>query len=297
MKKFILCIPNVSAGRDPALVEQIVDQVRQVVSVKLLDYSSDADHNRSVLTYLGEPEPVLDATKRMATKAIELIDMSLHHGSHPRIGAVDVVPFVPVRGIETAEVVEVAREFGRYLGSMGVPVYYYESAATQPDRESLPKIRKGEYEGLEEKLKDPAWKPDEGPAEFNARTGATVTGARPPLIAFNVNLRTTDLSIADRIAKAIRHINGGYRYVRAMAVPLEEQGLVQVSINLVNYEKTPIPRVLETIRFEAASHGVAIAGTELIGAVPLGAVEDIMKHYLQLHDFSIGQIVETALID
>ena len=297
MKKYILCIPNISEGRDQALVEQVVDQVRQVEGVKLLDYSSDADHNRSVLTYLGEAEQVLEATKRMASKAIELIDMRRHQGSHPRLGALDVVPFVPVRGVETPEVVEVAREFGRYLGDLGVPVYYYEAAATRPERESLPKIRKGEYEGLEEKMKDPAWTPDEGPAAFNPRSGATVTGARPPLIAFNVNLRTTDLAVADRIAKAIRHINGGYRYVRALGVALEDQGMVQVSINLVNHEKTPIPRVLETIRFEAARHGVSIAGTELIGALPLNAVEEVLRHYLQLHDFSMDQIVETALID
>ena len=297
MKKIILCEVNVSEGRDLDVVEQIVDQVRTVDGVRILDYSSDADHHRSVVTYLGEPEPVLDATKRLAARAIELIDMRTHHGSHPRMGAVDVVPFVPVRGIETGEAVELARAFGRYFGELGVPVYFYEEAATRPERKSLPAIRKGQYEALPGKLAQEEWSPDEGPAAFNPRTGATVTGVRFPLVAFNVNLRTTDLEIANRIARAVRHINGGFRYVRAMGLALEDQEMVQVSMNLVNYEKTPIPRVLETIRFEAARHGVSVVGTELIGPVPLNALEEILKHYLQCHNFSMEQIIETALLE
>ncbi len=297
MKKVLLCEPNISEGRDLKIVEQVVAQVRRVDEVKILDYSSDANHNRSVLTYLGEPAPVLEATKAMATKALELIDMTKHQGSHPRMGAVDVVPFVPVRGIETEEAVEIARQFGKFVGGLGVPVYYYEDAATRPEREKLPRIRKGQYEALGKKLKDPAWAPDEGPAIFNAKSGAMVTGVRFPLVAFNVNLRTTDLSIADRIAKAVRHINGGYRYVRAIGLALEEEGMVQVSMNLVNYVKTPIPRVLETIRSEAARYGVNVAGTELVGPVPLNALDQVLKHYLQAHDFSMDQIIETALLD
>jgi len=296
-KKILLCEPNVSQGRDLAAVEQIVDQVREVPGVRIIDYSSDADHNRSVLTYLGEPEPVLEATKKMAAKALQLIDMTGHQGSHPRMGAVDVVPFVPVRNIETAEAVEVAREFGRYFGSLGVPVYYYEKAASRPERSTVPKIRKGQYEALEEKLKDPEWVPDEGPATFNPAAGGTITGVRIPLVAFNVNLRTTDLTIADRIARSVRFINGGFRYVRAIGLALEDQEMVQVSMNLVNYEKTPIPRVLETIRSEAARYGVAVAGTELIGPVPLPALEEVARHYLQVHDFHHEQIIEMALID
>lgn len=293
----MLCEPNVSEGRDLALVEQVVNQVRQVDGVRILHYSSDKDHNRSVLTYLGEPERVLEATKAMAEKAFKLIDMSQHHGSHPRFGAVDVVPFIPVRGIDTKEAVEIARRFGRFVGSVGVPVYYYEDAATRPERANLPDIRKGEYEGLAEKLKDLEWQPDEGPAVFNPKSGAMVTGVRFPLIAFNVNLRTTDLSIAQHIARAVRHINGGYRFVRAMGLSLEDKGMVQVSMNLINYSKTPIPRVLETIRSEAARYGVNVAGTELVGPVPLGALEEVIKHYLQVHDFSMDQIIETALIE
>ena len=224
MKQILLCEPNISEGRNQDVVEQVADAVRAVAGVKLIDYSSDPDHNRSVFTYLGEPEDVLEATKRLVAKAFELIDMRGHHGSHPRQGAVDVAGFIPVRGVESAEAVEIARRFGRFVGELGVPVYYYEDAATRPERKSLPDIRKGEYEALEAKLQQPEWAPDEGPAVFNAEVGALVTGARFPLVAFNVNLRTTDVSIADRIAKAVRHVSGGYRYVRAMGLPLEDKG-------------------------------------------------------------------------
>jgi glutamate formiminotransferase len=297
MKQVLLCEPNISEGRDLEVVEQIIEQIRQVRGIKFLDISSDRDHHRSVFTYLGEPEPVLEATKAMAAKAFELIDMTKHHGSHPRMGAVDVVPFIPVRGLETEEAIEIARRFGEFVGELGVPVYYYEDAATRPERARLPEIRKGQYEALEEKLKDPVWTPDEGPSIFNPKAGAMATGVRFPLVAFNVNLRTADLSIADRIAKSVRHISGGYRYVRAIGLELEGTGMVQVSMNLVNYAKTPIPRVLETIRSEAARHGVNVAGTELIGPVPLGALDEVLKHYLQVHEFSMDQIIETALLD
>jgi glutamate formiminotransferase len=297
MRKILLCEPNISEGRDLALVEQVADEVRAVSGVKLLDYSSDPDHNRSVFTYLGEPAAVLVATERLAAKAFELIDMARHHGSHPRQGALDVAPFIPVRGVESAEAVEISRRFGRFVAALGVPVYYYEDAATRPERKSLPDIRKGEYEALAEKLTRPEWAPDEGPATFNPKSGVTVTGARFPLVAFNVNLRTTDLSIADRIARAVRYISGGYRYVRALGLPLEDKGMVQVSMNLINYTKTPVSRVLETIRSEAARYGVAIAGTELVGPVPLGVLEEVTKHYLQVHDFSLEQVIEVALIE
>jgi glutamate formiminotransferase len=297
MKQILLCVPNISEGRNKAIVEQVADAVKGVAGVKLLDYSSDPDHNRSVFTFLGEPEAVLSAAQALALKTFELIDMTQQHGSHPRIGAVDVVPFIPVRNIETAGAVEIARRFGKFIGELGVPVYYYEDAATRPERTNLPNIRKGEYEGLEAKLHDSAWQPDEGAAVFNPKSGALVTGARFPLIAFNVNLNTKDVAIAERIAKSVRYINGGYRYVRALGLPLKDKGMVQVSMNLINYSKTPIPRVLETIRAEAARDGVSIAGTELIGTLPLGALEEVVKYYLQTHDFSLGQILENALIE
>lgn len=297
MRKILLCEPNISEGRDLALVEQVADEVRSVAGVRLIDYSSDPDHNRSVFTYLGDPEAALEATQRLAAKTFELIDMTGHHGTHPRQGALDVAPFIPIRNVESAEAVAIALRFGRYVGDLGVPVYYYEDAATRPERRSLPDIRKGEYEALPEKLSKPEWAPDEGPATFNPRSGVTVTGARFPLVAFNVNLRTTDVSIADRIAKAVRHISGGYRYVRALGLPLDDRGMVQVSMNLIHYDKTPISRVLETIRSEAARYGVTIAETELVGPVPLGALEEVARYYLQLRDFSSEQIIETALIE
>jgi glutamate formiminotransferase len=297
MKKALLCEPNISEGIDLALVEEVIDEVRQFGEVKILDISSDADHNRSVFTYLGEPQAVLSATQNMAKKALERIDMRTQHGSHPRMGAVDVVPFIPVRGMEIAEAVEIARQFGRFIGGLGVPVYYYEEAATRPQREKLPDIRKGQYEALLAKMQDPAWAPDEGPAIFNPKAGALVTGVRFPLVAFNVNLRTTDVSIAEQIARAVRHINGGFRYVRAMGLSLEDKGMVQVSMNLVNYARTPIPRVFEVVRAEARRYGVSIAGTELVGPLPLGAMEDVLKYYLQAHDFKMEQIIETALMD
>ena len=295
--RVLMCVPNISEGRDLTIIGQVLQAIQAVEGVKIIDHSSDAHHNRSVLTYLGKPELVLEATKVMALKALDLIDMAAHQGSHPRMGAVDVVPFVPVRGVDTQEAVEVARQFGRFIGEKGVPVYFYEDAATRPERISLVDIRKGEYEGLVDKLKDPTWQPDEGPAVFNSRSGALITGARFPLVAFNVNLRTTDLSIAQRIAKAVRYINGGYRYVRAIGLALEDQGLVQVSMNLTNYARTPIPRVMESVRAEAARYGVSVAGTELIGPVPLGAMDEIVKYYLQAHDFSLDQVIETALIE
>jgi len=297
MKKVLLCEPNISEGRDQTLVAQVLAPIQEAKGIRILDISSDADHNRSVFTYLGDPEEILDVTQKMAAKAIELINMQEHQGSHPRMGAVDVVPFIPVRGMENSEAIEIARRFGKFMGDLGVPTYYYEEAATQPERLSLPLIRKGQYEGLKEKFQDPTWQPDEGPFQFNPKSGAAVTGVRFPLVAFNVNLHTDDLKIADKIARAVRHINGGFRYVRAIGLALEDQGLVQVSMNLINYTKTPVPRVLETIRSEAARYGVQIAGTEFVGPVPIGVFDEILKNYLQAHDFDLNQIIELALID
>ncbi len=297
MKKVLLCEPNISEGLDLDLVEDVINQVRQVEGVKILDISSDGDHNRSVFTYLGEPEAVLLATQNLARRAFERIDMRNHHGSHPRMGALDVAPFIPVRGMEIKEAVEIARQFGRFVGGLGVPVYYYEAAATRPEREKLPDIRKGQYEALEAKMQNPLWEPDEGPFVFNAKAGAVVTGVRFPLVAFNVNLNTSDVTIAERIAKAVRHINGGFRYVRAMGLALEDKGMVQVSMNLINYAGTPIPRVFEAVRAEASRYGVAVVGTELVGPVPMGALEEVLKFYLQAHDFKMDQIIENALID
>ena len=296
MARVLMGKANISEGRRKEVLERVADAVRAVPGVTLADWSGDPDHNRAVYTLLGPPEAVLEGAKALAETALEVIDMTVHKGEHPRQGAVDVVPFIPLREIETQEAVEVARAFGAWLGGKGVPVYYYEDAATRPERESLPKIRKGQYEALPEKLKDSEWVPDEGPAEFNPRSGATVTGARFPLVAFNVNLLTDDLEIAQTIARAVRHINGGYRFVRGMGFALEDKGMVQVSMNLTNYTRTPIHRVLETVRSEAARYGVAVAGTELIGPVPLDALEEVVRFYLQVHEFTSEQVLETALL-
>lgn len=288
--KSLLAEVNISEGRCLDTINKVKTALLEKEDVRIIDLDSDKDHNRTVFTYIGEPMAVLEATKRLAAMAIELIDMTKHEGSHPRMGAVDVVPFIPVKNITNDEAVEIAKEFGRYLGKLGVPVYYYEDAATNPERKSLVKIRKGQYEALPEKMKKPEWKPDEGPHEFVPKSGATVTGVRFPLVAFNVNLRTEDLEIGKRIVTAIRGAKGGYKYVRAIALKLEDKNMVQVSMNLVNYEKTPIPRVMETIRSEAARYGVIVAGAELVGPVPLMALEEVLKHYLQVHNFSMEQI-------
>ena len=296
MAEVLMCEANVSEGRRAEVLDALVAAVSAVEGVRIADWSADADHNRAVITFVGEPEKVLEAAKVLADAALAAIDMREHEGEHPRQGALDVVPFIPIREVSSERAVEIAREFGAWLGGRGVPVYYYEDAATRPERKSLPKIRKGQYEALEEKLQDAAWAPDEGPAEFNAQAGATVTGSRFPLIAFNVNLRTDDLEIAKTIARAVRHINGGYKAVRGMGFALEERDMVQVSMNLVNYTETPIHRVLETVRSEAARYGVAVAGTELIGPVPLDALEEVVRFYLQVHEFTTEQVLETALL-
>jgi glutamate formiminotransferase len=295
--RLIECVPNVSEGRNVAIVERIVGAVKATSGVTLLDWSADPDHNRAVLTYVGEPEAVLEATQGLCREAFASIDMRNHEGAHPRIGAVDVIPFVPLRGVTDEEAVALSRRLGEWIGEQGVPVYYYQEAATRPERQSLPDVRRGEYEGLAAKLATPEGAPDAGPAEFNARSGASIVGVRFPLIAFNVNLATSDLAVARRIAEAVRFSGGGYRHVRAMGVALEGKGQVQVSMDILQYEKTPIHRVLETVRSEAARYGVAVAGCELVGLAPLEAFEEVIRHYLQLHDFSVKQVIESRLLE
>ncbi len=295
--KVLMCVPNISEGKDLKLIDEIAALVRDTEQVKLLEASSDRDHNRSVFGYLGEPQSVLEATKKLTDLALEKINMAEHRGDHPRMGAVDVVPFIPIRNVTTAEALNIARQYGEYLGSKGVPVYYYEDAATRAERKNLADIRKGQYEGFAEKLKSEEWVPDCGPAVFNIKAGATVVGVRFPLIAFNVNLHTTNLEIAEKIARGVRNLNGGYRFVRAIGVKLADLGQVQVSMNLTNYTKTPVHRVMETIRSEAARYGVAVAGAEFVGPVPLNTLEEIIRHYLQVHDFSVNQVIETSLLE
>ena len=294
--RLIECVPNISEGRDQMVIRPIVMAVAATADVNLLDWSADPDHNRLVLTYVGEPEAVMTATQKLCREAFARIDMQKHKGAHPRLGAVDVIPFVPLRGVSNEEAVALARQLGEWIGEQGVPVYYYEDAATRPERRLLPDVRRGEYEALAARMETPAGAPDAGPAVFNARSGASIIGVRFPLIAFNVNLATSDLAIAKRIAEGIRNSGGGYRNVRAMGVDLKDKGQVQVSIDITQYEKTPIHRVFETVKAEAARYGVEVAGSELVGLAPMAAFEETIRYYLRLHDFSANQIIENRLL-
>ena len=295
-KKILLCELNVSEGRDEAKIKRITDALTSTPNLTIMDIDSDADHNRSVFTWIGEPEDVLSGAMNITKKAIDEIDMTDHHGSHPRQGAVDDVPFVPVRKVEQEEALEIARRYGKFLGGLGVPVYYYEEAATKPSRQNLVDIRKGQYESLPEKMKSEDWHPDEGPFAFVPKSGVTVTGVRFPLVAYNVNLRTTDLEVAKAIAKRMRFSTGGLRYCRAIGLALEDKGMVQVSMNLTNFEKTPIPIVYDMIKALADSYGVGIAEAELVGPVPLAALEEVIRHSLRVRNFNMEQIIETHLL-
>ena len=295
--RLLECVPNVSEGRDREKIASIAEEVKRHKGVRLLDYSSDRDHHRSVFTFIGEPEAILEASFAFTLKALDLIDMREHKGGHPRLGAVDVVPFVPVQGVEMEEAVQIALEFGKGLGKRGVPVFFYEEAATRAERKDLPLIRKGEYEGLTEKLKDPRWKPDEGPDHFDPKSGATVVGARFPLVAYNVNLKTRDLVLAKNIARKVRFKDGGFPHVRAMGVDLKEREMVQVSMNLTDYRVTNIPKVYEFIKEEALKNGIDVEGSEIVGLIPLGALEGITQYYLSCERFSLRQVIEQRILE
>jgi glutamate formiminotransferase len=295
--RLLECVPNISEGRDQDKIASLSEEVKKHKGVRLLDVSSDRDHHRSVFTFIGEPSAVKRAALSLAVKAIEIIDMTKHQGGHPRLGAVDVVPFVPIQGIEMGEAVQIAREFGKELGRRGISVFFYEEAAISPERKELPSIRKGEYEGLEKKLKDPKWKPDEGPDSFNPQSGATVVGARFPLVAYNINLKTKDLAVAKEIAKKVRFKDGGFPHVRAMGVDLKEMGMVQVSMNLTNYRVTNIPQVYEFISQEALQKGVEVGGSEIVGLIPLGVLEGVLQYFLKYPQFSIRQVIEQRILE
>lgn len=295
--RLLECIPNISEGRDQSKIASIAEEIKKHKKVKLLDVSSDKDHNRSVFTFIGEPGALKEAALSLALKTIGLIDMREHRGGHPRLGAVDVVPFVPIRGVEMREAVQIAHEFGKDLGKRGISVFFYEEAAIRTERKELPNIRKGEYEGLRKKLKDPAWKPDEGPAEFNPKSGATIVGVRYPLVAYNVNLKTEDIELAKEIAKKVRFKDGGFPHVRAMGVDLKEKKMVQVSMNLTNYQVTNIPKVYEFIKEGALKKGVEVGGSEIVGLIPLMVLEGMVQYYLKYPDFSIRQVIEQRILE
>ncbi|MDK2814709.1 MAG: glutamate formiminotransferase / 5-formyltetrahydrofolate cyclo-ligase [Thermoanaerobacter sp.] len=298
MDQIIECVPNFSEGRDREKIAQLVKEVVSTEGVKLLDYSSDKDHNRTVITFCGDAKGVKEAAFKLIKKASEIIDMRYHKGEHPRIGATDVVPFIPVKNATMEECIQIAREVGERVGrELNIPVYLYEEAATTPERKNLENIRRGEYEGFFEKIKQPEWKPDFGPQEMNPKSGATVIGARNFLIAYNVNLATDNIDIANKIAKAIRFSNGGYRYVKAMGVELKERGIVQVSMNLTDFNKTPIYRVFETIKAEASRYGVNVIGSEIIGLVPAKALFDVADYYLKIENFSENMVLENRIYE
>ncbi len=293
-KKIIECIPNFSEARDQYVIDEILSVFKLFKNVRVLDHHSDRDHNRTVITFLGTPEEVEEAAFQAIKKAGELIDMDAHEGEHPRIGAADVVPFVPIQNMSVQECVEMAERLGERVGSeLSIPVYLYEEAARIPERKNLENVRRGQYEGLKEEIRtDPARKPDFGPSEMG-KAGATVIGARAPLIAFNVYLDTDDTAIAKKIARTIRFSSGGLRFVKAMGVLVE--GQAQVSMNLTNFKKTAIPQVVEMIRREAERYGTAIHHSELVGLIPQKALIDSAIWYLQLDQFSDEQILERKL--
>ncbi|MFV9566881.1 glutamate formimidoyltransferase [Thermoanaerobacter mathranii] len=298
MNQIIECVPNFSEGKDQGKIAQLVKEVVSTEGVKLLDYSSDKDHNRTVITFCGDAKGVKEAAFKLIKRASEIIDMRYHKGEHPRIGATDVVPFIPVKNVTMEECVQIAREVGERVGKeLNIPVYLYEEAATTPERKNLENIRRGEYENFFEKIKQPEWKPDFGPQEMNPKSGATAIGARNFLIAYNVNLATDNIEIANKIAKAIRFSSGGYRYVKAIGVNLKERGIVQVSMNLTDFNKTPIYRVFETIKAEAERYGVNVIGSEIIGLVPAKALFDVADYYLRIENFSENMVLENKIYE
>jgi glutamate formiminotransferase len=296
MGKLIECVPNFSEGRDKEKLEKILDEIRATEGVKLLDYSMDKDHNRSVVTFIGEPEKVIEAAFRATKKASELIDMRTHKGEHPRMGATDVIPLIPISDVTMEECVELSKKLAERIGKeLSISVYLYEKSASAPHRENLADVRKGQYEGMKEKLKLEEWAPDFGPKELNEKAGVTAVGARMPLVAFNINLGTNNLDIAKKIAKAIRAKTGGFTYCKALGIEIAERNIVQVSINMVDYTKTPLFRVFDTVEREANRYGVNVIGSEIIGLVPMDALIDVADYHLKLENFDKTQILEKRM--
>lgn len=290
------CVPNFSEGRDLQKIDKIVAPFRSKQGVKLLDYSNDKDHNRLVVTVVGEPEPLRDAVLEAIGVAVELIDLNHHQGQHPRMGAVDVVPFIPIRNVTMEEAVALSKEVGEEVAKRyNLPVFLYEKSASAPHRENLAAVRKGEFEGMAEKIKQPEWHPDFGSAERHPTAGTVAIGARMPLVAYNINLNTPSLEIAHDIAKKIRFIGGGLRYCKAMGVELKDRGITQVSINMTDYTRTALYRAFELVRVEARRYGVSIVGSEIIGLVPMEALIDTASYYLGLENFSMEQVLEARM--
>jgi glutamate formiminotransferase len=299
MQRLLESVPNFSEGRRPDVVQGIAEAAQSVEGVHVLDLHSDADHNRSVLTLAGEADALVEAVFRAVERATETIDLRQHRGEHPRIGATDVVPFIPLGTTSMSEAVTAARVLGeRVARQLNIPVYFYEEAATRPERQNLEAIRRKGFEELRDVIRqDTDRHPDLGPAEVHPSAGAVVVGARGPLIAYNIYLNSDDVRIAKAIAKAIRHSSGGLRYVKALGLEIPARGQVQVSMNLTNYRKSAIHTVFELVRSIAASHGVAITDSEVVGLVPMEALVGSARFYLRMHDFASDQILETKLLE
>ncbi|HBI94158.1 MAG TPA: glutamate formimidoyltransferase [Terrisporobacter glycolicus] len=288
----VQCVPNFSEGVDLEKIEKIVNPLRGVPGVKLLNYEADKDYNRVVVTVIGEPQAVKKAVFEAIGVASEVIDMNNHKGQHSRFGACDVCPFIPIKGMTMEDAVALSKELGEMVGqSYNIPVFLYEASATKPERENLAVVRKGEYEGLDEKLKDPAWEPDFGPAKKHPTAGAIAIGARKPLIAYNINLDTPNIEIASKIAKTIRHSSGGYRYIKAGPVEVPERNITQVTMNLTDYSKTAIYRAFEAVKMEARRYGVNVTGSEIVGLCPMEALIDTAAYYLGLENFSLDKVL------
>jgi len=296
LKQIVQCVPNFSEGTDLEKIEKIVAPLKDREGVKLLSVEPDKDYNRTVVNIIGEPQKVLEAVYEAIGIATELIDLNVHTGEHSRMGATDVVPFIPIKNIEMEECVVLAKTLGKKLADgYDLPVFLYEEAASSKDRVNLATVRKGQFEGMKEKMKDPKWYPDFGSPVPHKTAGVTGVSARLPLIAFNINLGTSDINVAKNIAKAIRHSSGGFRYIKAGPAELKERGIVQVTMNVVNYKKTPIYRVFETVKMEAKRYGVPVLGSEIIGSVPMEALAMGMEYYLGLEGFSMAKVLETNI--
>lgn len=298
MNKLMQCVPNFSEGRDKEKIDKIVETFRNKDKVKLLDYAFDHDHNRLVVTVVGAPTELKNAVVEAIGKAVELIDLTGHKGQHPRMGAVDVVPFIPIKNVTMEEAIATSKEVAKQVSEKyGLPVFLYEKSASETYRENLAAVRKGEFEGMSEKMKQDEWQPDFGPVQPHPTAGCVAIGARMPLVAYNVNLDTPNLEIATAIAKKVRHVGGGLRFCKGMGVELKERHITQVSMNLTDYTRTSIYRAHEMIRMEAKRYGVSIVGAEVIGLVPMQALVDTVEYYLGLENFSINQVLEANLME
>ena len=296
MKKIIECVPNFSEGRNLENIEKIVAPFKGKKDVKLLDYQTDADHNRMVVTVVGGPEGLKAAVIEAMGCAIDVIDMRVHRGQHPRMGATDVVPFIPIKNVSEEETIAFSKEIAEEVArKYSLPIFLYERSASRPERQNLAHIRKGQFEAMAAKIKQPEWKPDFGPQKIHPSAGVTAMGARMPLVAYNVNLDSSNLDIANEIARKVRHISGGLRYCKGIGIELKDRGRVQVSMNMTDYTRTALYRVFELIKIEARRYGVNVVGSEVVGLVPMQALMDAAAYYLGLEDFSMEQVLEARI--